>query len=85
MPECHKLSGGHSGKTGKKATIRGTDPFSLPPDREDLVVQRILVRNGVTRDLVTALLGDFRRALEYFEKHPASTPLSAAEGTAYHH
>jgi glutamate decarboxylase len=59
--------------------------YSMPPDREDLVVQRILVRNGVTRDLVTSLLEDFRRALEYFEKHPASSPLTAAEGTAYHH
>ena len=28
MPECLKLSGGHSGKT-EKAIIRGTDP-SLP-------------------------------------------------------
>lgn len=26
MQECLKLSGGRSGKTGKKATIRGTDP-----------------------------------------------------------
>jgi len=26
MPECLKLSGGHSGKT-EKAIIRGTDPF----------------------------------------------------------
>jgi glutamate decarboxylase len=59
--------------------------YSMPPDREDLVVQRILVRNGVTRDLVTSLLEDFRRALEYFEKHPASSPLTAAEGTGYHH
>jgi glutamate decarboxylase len=59
--------------------------YSMPPDREDLVVQRILVRNGVTRDLVSSLLEDFRRALEYFEKHPASSPLTAAEGTGYHH
>jgi glutamate decarboxylase len=59
--------------------------YSMPPDREDLVVQRILVRNGVTRDLVAALLEDFRRAIEYFETHPAATPLSAEEGTAYHH
>jgi hypothetical protein len=27
MLECLKLCGGRSGKTGKKATIRGTDPF----------------------------------------------------------
>jgi glutamate decarboxylase len=59
--------------------------YSMPPDREDLVVQRILVRNGVTRDLVTALLQDFRRAIEYFETHPAVAPLSAEEGTSYHH
>jgi hypothetical protein len=39
----------------------------------------------VTRDLINALLEDFRRALEYFETHPAATPLSAKEGTGYHH
>jgi len=67
--------------------IRGwqVPAYSMPPDREDLVVQRILVRNGVTRDLVAALLEDFRRAIEYFETHPAASPLSAEEGTAYHH
>jgi glutamate decarboxylase len=59
--------------------------YSMPPDREDLVVQRILVRNGVTRDLVAALLEDFRRALDYLETHPAATPLTAEEGTGYHH
>lgn len=59
--------------------------YSLPPDREDLVVQRILVRNGVTRDLVSLLLGDFKQALAFFEAHPAAKPLTAAEATAYHH
>jgi glutamate decarboxylase len=59
--------------------------YTMPPDREDLVVQRILVRNGVTRDLIAALLEDFRRALEYFETHPVATPLTAEEGTGYHH
>jgi len=59
--------------------------YSMLPDREDLVVQRILVRNGVTRDLAAALLDDFRRALDYFEVHPAGTPMSAEEGTGYHH
>jgi glutamate decarboxylase len=59
--------------------------YSMPPDRENLVVQRILVRNGVTRDLVAALLDDFRRALDYFETHPAATLLTAEEGTGYHH
>ncbi len=59
--------------------------YSMPPDREDLVVQRILVRNGVTRDLVSALLEDFRRAIDYFASHPVAVPRTAEEGTGYHH
>ena len=61
--------------------------YSMPPERDDLVVQlvpRIFVHNGVTRDQVAALLDDFRRAMEYFELHPAITPLTAKEGTGYH-
>jgi len=58
---------------------------SVPPDREHLVVQRTLVRNGVSRDLVAALLDDFRRALDHFETHPVAAPLTAEEGTVYHH
>ncbi len=59
--------------------------YSMPPDREDLVVQRILVRNGVTRDLVASLLEDFQRAMDYFSSHPVATPRTAEEGTGYHH
>jgi glutamate decarboxylase len=32
--------------------------YSMPPNREDLVIQRILVRHGVSRDLGDLLLGD---------------------------
>ena len=59
--------------------------LSLPPQREELVIQRILVRNGVTRDLISSLLEDIQRALAYFQTHPATSPLSAEEGTGYHH
>lgn len=59
--------------------------YSMPPDREDLVVQRVLVRHGVTRDLLALLLEDFRRSVGYFDGHPVATPLTAAEGTSYHH
>lgn len=59
--------------------------YSMPPAREDLVVQRILVRHGVTRDLVSLLLEDFRRCLEYFEKHPVADSITAEEGSGYHH
>jgi glutamate decarboxylase len=59
--------------------------YSMPADRQDLVIQRILVRHGVSRDLATLLLRDMERALAHFEKHPVSSPLSAEEGGGYHH
>jgi glutamate decarboxylase len=59
--------------------------YSMPAHREDLVVQRILVRHGVSMDLASLLLDDMRRALEHFEKHPVSTPLSKEEGSGYSH
>jgi glutamate decarboxylase len=59
--------------------------YSMPPDREDLVVQRILVRNGVTPDLIMLLLEDFRAAVAYFEKHPVTSKLGPEEASGYHH
>jgi glutamate decarboxylase len=59
--------------------------YSLPPNREDLVVQRILVRHGVSRDLADLLLEDIRRSLVLLEKHPAARPLSENEAGGYNH
>ena len=59
--------------------------YSMPPNRQDLVVMRILVRHGVSRDLAYLLLGDFRRALAYFEKHPVSVPLDEKVAGGYTH
>ncbi|MBB3808591.1 glutamate decarboxylase [Pseudochelatococcus contaminans] len=59
--------------------------YSMPPNREDLVVQRILVRHGVSHDLASLLLDDMKRAIEYFEKHPVSNPLTKEEATGFHH
>jgi len=59
--------------------------YSMPANRQDLVVQRILVRHGVSRDLVSLLLEDFQRCLAFFEKHPVAESISAEEGSGYHH
>ena len=59
--------------------------YSLPANCEDLVIQRILVRHGVSRDLGTLLLGDMQRALEHLDKHPAQSSLSEVEATGFHH
>jgi glutamate decarboxylase len=59
--------------------------YPLPPEREDLVVQRALVRHGVSRDLAGFLVQDIRAAVEFFRRHPVSTPLSRDEASGYHH
>jgi len=59
--------------------------YSMPPNRKDLVVQRILVRHGVSRDLGDLLLDDIRRALTLLEKHPVSQPLTETEAGGYNH
>lgn len=59
--------------------------YSMPANREDLIIQRILVRHGVSLDLASLLIEDFKRTLEYFEKHPVSVPLSDKDGTSFNH
>ncbi|EKT61230.1 glutamate decarboxylase [Providencia sneebia] len=59
--------------------------YSMPANREDLVVQRILVRHGVSLDLADLLIADFKRTLEYFDKHPVSSPLTEKEGGGFNH
>jgi glutamate decarboxylase len=43
------------------------------------------VRHGVSRDLGSLLIADFKRALDYFKKHPVQSPLSAEEASGFHH
>lgn len=59
--------------------------YTLPPHREDLAIQRILVRHGFSRDLATLLMDDYRDAVAHFDKHPVSVPLSEEEGGGFKH
>lgn len=59
--------------------------YALPPDREGLVIQRILVRHGVSADLANILLDDMSAALTRLEKHPVSVALSEEEAGGHHH
>jgi glutamate decarboxylase len=59
--------------------------YSLPTDLQETVVQRVLVRRGLTRDLAELLVQDLKTALAHLEKHPVSKSLSAGEGTGFHH
>jgi glutamate decarboxylase len=59
--------------------------YSMPANREDLVIQRILVRHGVSRDLGDLLLSDMQRSMDYFENNPVSTPLTEETAGGYRH
>lgn len=59
--------------------------YTLPPHREDLAIQRILVRHGFSRDLADLLLSDYVDAVAHFDKHPVTTPLTATEASGFSH
>ena len=58
--------------------------YSLPADLGAQVIQRILVRQGVSRDLAELLLEDIDRALAHFRDHPAENGLGS-DSTGFHH
>jgi glutamate decarboxylase len=59
--------------------------YTLPAKRQDLAVQRILVRHGFTRDLAELLLRDYRAALAHLRDHPVTRSLGEAEGGGFRH
>jgi len=59
--------------------------YSLPAYCQDLVIQRILVRHGVSKDPGPLLIEDMHRCLEYFRDHPITRPLGGDEASGFHH
>ena len=57
--------------------------YPLPANLEDIVIQRIVVKQGFSRDQAGLLLDDIRRGLEWFEKNPAHVPKT--EGSQFSH
>ena len=52
--------------------------YTMPKDIEDMVVMRVVVRQGLTRDMADMLLTDIRNAVEEFDKlkYPTSSRLA---------
>jgi len=59
--------------------------YTMPADRQDLAIQRILVRVGFGRDEASLLMDDYRAAIEHFDKHPITVPMSEDEAGSFHH
>jgi glutamate decarboxylase len=48
--------------------------YTYPEDRQDVAALRIVVRNGMSRDLADLLIADLQRHVDYFESLPAPLP-----------
>jgi glutamate decarboxylase len=59
--------------------------YSLPSHADQIVVQRVLVRQGVSVDMISLLTADIIRTLDYFKTHEVVTSLTEAEGRAFAH
>lgn len=59
--------------------------YSMPPNREDFVIMRALVRHGFSRDLADLFMNDLRRAMDYFSRNPVSHSQRAEEVGGFDH
>lgn len=59
--------------------------YTLTGDASEIVVQRILVRQDISRDLATILMADFREAVAHFEHHPVSVSMTKEESAGFNH
>jgi glutamate decarboxylase len=57
----------------------------MPADLQDVIVMRVVFRNGVSMDLTRMLLDDIASALRFLEALPARLPKTEAPGVAFHH
>ena len=53
--------------------------YTMPANRQDLAVQRILVRQGFGRDEASLLMDDYRAAIEHFDRHPIVNSMTEEE------
>jgi glutamate decarboxylase len=56
--------------------------YTMPPNREDLAVLRIVVRNGFSHDMATMLLEDLKRVVEKLNEQ---APMHAEQRGAFSH
>ncbi len=57
--------------------------YRLPANREDTVIQRVVVRNGFTCDLADMLVRDIKRHLDWFASQPGLN--AKLESAQFHH
>ena len=59
--------------------------FSLPANVQDIVVMRVMVRQGFTMDMATLLLADMKRGIDFLSRHAPARHLDESEAMAFKH
>ena len=59
--------------------------YTMLPNISEVVVMRLLIRHGFSRDMADMLLEDFRRAIDFLQKHPSINGATAADSTTFTH
>jgi len=57
--------------------------YTFPENRQDLAALRVVIRNGVSRDLIDMLVADLERHVQYLDQ--LSAPLPQAAHPSFHH
>lgn len=59
--------------------------YPMADDMSDVILQRIVVKVGLSRDLASALLADIRGEVEFLEALSTPLPDTASSGSHFHH
>jgi glutamate decarboxylase len=57
--------------------------YPMPKNRNDLIVQRIVVKKGLTRDMADILVEDMKRAIDHFAAQPNNLPRTSGSHFAH--
>ena len=59
--------------------------YSLPANCEGMVIQRVLIRHGFSRDMAQLMVEDLKRCIEYFKKNPVQHGATEKESGGFKH
>jgi glutamate decarboxylase len=59
--------------------------YTMPPNREDLSILRVVVRNGLSHDMADMFLADLQEALDWFDELDAPMPHAKVAPQAFKH
>ncbi len=59
--------------------------YPMADDMSDMVLQRIVVKVGLSRDLASALLSDIKGEVAFLDSLQTPLPREATSGSHFHH